>query len=159
MTDLVMLDGLHPRPAFTVAGLERKFDLTTRREIPLLWESFIGKLPLPGQQGRETFGVEWGMNGKDFYYMAAVAVAPDATLSQGFARKDLAAQNYIVFRLTLDGSDFQNQMHAGADRVWSEWAPKNRQRMADAPDFEFYPADFDPTRKGARVEFWIPAKG
>jgi AraC family transcriptional regulator len=157
--DLVMLDGLQSKTAFTVGGLARRFNLSNRNEIPLLWQKLVPSLPMAGQLGRETYGVEWGMSGNDFFYMAGVAVAPDTKLPEGFVHKALATQKYIVFRLTLDGTPFQSQMHTAAHHVWEEWAPKNRQKVADAPDFEFYPADFDPMRKGSRVEFWLPAAG
>jgi AraC family transcriptional regulator len=147
---------LQSRPGFRVAGASGVFNEANRHEIPALWPRLVQRLPLQGQVGWETFGVMWGAGDGGFHYLAAAQIAGDAPAPDGLEVKDIAAQSYLVFRQTLDGSDLHPQMQAAAREIWGERLPKSGRRLANSPDLEVYPADFQPDRAGSWVEWWIP---
>jgi len=159
---LTTLDGLRERGAFVVAGLSRRFNDSNKHEIPQLWDRFAPHLPLTGQTGSETYGVEWdaGWDGDPggFNYMAAVAVAPDVTVPSHLERKEIPAQRYLVFRLTLDDRTFHEQMDEAVPEIWMKRVPNSGYKRSRGPDFEFYPANFVPPREGAALEFWVPVE-
>jgi predicted transcriptional regulator YdeE len=89
--------------------------------------------------------------------MAAVAVAPDAPVPEGFEAKDIAERSYLVFRLETDASDLHIQMQAAMRQIWGERAPGAGFKLANAPDLEVYPPGFEPGRP-SRIEWWIPVE-
>ncbi len=158
--DVALRPGLQHRPAFRAAGLHGRFDSSTRGAIPTLWDRFVPRLPLPGQAGNDTYGLCWsGDLDKGFEYMAAVALDPGAAVPEGIDVKDVPAQAYAVFRLTLSGEELHPQMAAAMNRIWGGWLQEAGLKPRGGPDFEFYPAGFDARRKGGWVEMWIPVEG
>jgi AraC family transcriptional regulator len=155
--DLVTLDGLRERRAFTVAGISRRFDDSNKHDIPKLWDKLFTFMPIKGAAGTgETFGVEWGSGPDGFHYMAALEIAPDASLPAGLEKKAVPANRYMVFRLTLDGGPLHEQMQQAVPEVWMKRLPASGHKLLKDPNFEFYPPDFAPMKKGAVVEFWLP---
>jgi AraC family transcriptional regulator len=151
------LEDLVKRNAFSVAGARAVFDNQNKSGIPGLWPRLIRCLPLPGQVNAVTYGVFW-MENKDegrFNYLAGVEATGDAALPEGFERVHLAAQTYVVFRLTLDGSALQPQIQAAMPLIWGEMLPKSGLKPVQAPDLEVYPADFEPMRKGAHLDVYV----
>jgi len=155
---LTTLDGLHERGAFVVAGMSRRFDDSNKHEIPQLWDKFAQHLPLSGQTGSETYGVEWDADSIGFNYMAAVAIAPDATVPPHLERKEIPAQRYLVFRLTLDDRSLHEQLDEAVPEIWMKRVPNSGYSRSNGPDFEFYPANFAPPRRGVALEFWVPVE-
>jgi AraC family transcriptional regulator len=147
------------KPAMRVAGPTAVFGEDTRANIPDLWPHLLERLPVPGQQGGGTYGVGWAASRVEgcFNYMAAVAIAPDAPVPEGFVAKDIAERSYLVFRLETDASDLHTQMHTAMRLIWGERAPKSGFKLANAPDLEVYPPGFEPGRPG-RIEWWIPVE-
>jgi AraC family transcriptional regulator len=155
--DLVTLDGLHERRAFTVAGISRHFNDSNKHDIPKLWDKLFTFMPIKGAAGTgESFGVEWGIGAEGFHYMAAVEIDPKADLPADLERKDVPANRYVVFRLTLDGGPLHDQMQQAVPEIWMKRMPASGHKLSKDPDFEFYPADFAPEKKGATLEFWLP---
>jgi AraC family transcriptional regulator len=158
--DLVTLDGLLERSAFTVAGISRRFNDTNKHEIPKLWDKLFSFMPIKGAVGTgESFGVEWGSGPNGFFYMAAVEFDASATVPSGLERKEVPSNRYKVFRLTLDGGPLHEQMEQAVPEVRTKRMPASGYKLSRDPDFEFYPADFAPMKKGAVLEFWLPVAG
>jgi AraC family transcriptional regulator len=155
---LTMQSKPQARPALRVAGFSGLFDETSRHEIPALWPRLVERLPLPGQDGGETYGVCIGEPGGGFRYMAAVAVAADAPAPEGLDVREIAPQTYLIFRQELEGADLHPQMQAAAREIWGERLPKCGFTLARSPDLEVYPPDFQPGKPGAWVEWWIPVE-
>lgn len=155
---VVEMDTLVRLEAFTVAGVSAVFDDENKSGIPGLWPRLIKCLPLAGQVGQRSYGVCWSGDAKEgsFHYLAGVAVEGTASLPAGFERKTLAAQDYAVFRITLDGSNLHSQMQAAMPKIWGDRKTKSGHKFAPAPDLEVYPEDFDPTRKGSYVDIYVP---
>ncbi len=159
MTDRVKhLPELLHRDAFTVAGPKATFDQDNKSGIPALWPRLIKCLPLGGQVGARTYGVSAMINSQEgcFSYMAGVEVKGDAPLPPGFERIALAAHDYAVFRITIDGTELHPQMQAAMPVIWGQMIPKSGLKLAHAPDFELYPEDFDSGRAGAHIDICIP---
>jgi AraC family transcriptional regulator len=156
---LIMQPKPQPKPALRVAGFSGLFDETNRHEIPALWPRLIERTPLPGQTGGGlSYGVCIGEPGGGFRYMAAVPIAADAPAPEGMEVREISPQTCLVFRQVLDGSALHPQMQAAAREIWGERLPRCGFTLAQSPDLEVYPADFQPDRAGAWVEWWIPVK-
>lgn len=155
---LTQMDGLTHRGAFTLAGLRALFDESNKSGIPALWPRLIACLPLAGQVDRRPYGAIWndhpGQSAAN--YMAGVEVTGDAPLPAGFERLAIAAQDYVVFRQTLDGPDLHPQMQRAAKEIWGERLPKLGRKLAHSPDFELYPEGFDPMKPGQYVDIYVP---
>jgi AraC family transcriptional regulator len=151
------MQDLVKRDAFTVVGVRALFDQQNKSGIPGLWPRLIRSLPLHGQANAVTYGVCWMENKAEgrFNYMAGVEVIGDPALPDGFERLQLAAQTYVVFRLTLDGGPLHPQMQAAMPIIWGDMLPKSGLKAVQAPDLEVYPADFEPMRKGAYVDMHV----
>jgi len=156
-----MLKDLVPRAAFTVAGVGALFNAENKSGIPGLWPRLIRVLPLAGQADARTYGVCKMVDAREgvLKYIAGVEVAGDAPMPDGFERIALAEHRYAVFRLTLDGSPLHPQMQAAMGRIWGELLPRSGLKTVPAPDFELYPSDFEPMRKGSYVDMYIAVEG
>jgi AraC family transcriptional regulator len=152
---LVYLDG------FTVAGPRAVFDSQNKSGIPALWPRLLKCLPLAGQVDGRAYGV-MSMADKtegSISYLAGVEVTGDGALPAGFERIHIPANDYAVFRLELDGPNLHPQIQAAMPVIWGEMVPHAGLKIAQAPDFEMCPEGFDPSRKGAYLEMWIPVEG
>jgi AraC family transcriptional regulator len=155
---VVQLPDLLHRPAFSVAGVSAIFDSQNKSGIPTLWPRLIACVPLEGQVDARTYGVCQMANAAEgsMRYIAGVEVQGDVTLPDGLERTEITAQSYAVFRLTVDGSALHPQMQAAMPKIWGDLLPKSDYKPVQAPDFELYPADFEPLRKGAFIDICIP---
>ena len=156
-----MLKDLVPRDTFTVAGVGALFTNENKSGIPGLWPRLIRVLPLTGQADARTYGVCKMEDSQEavLKYIAGVEVTGEAPLPDGFERIALGAHRYAVFRLTLDGSPLHPQMQAAMGKIWGELLPQSGLKTVPAPDFELYPSDFEPMRKGSYVDMHIAVEG
>ena len=164
--NLTLLDGVKQRAAFRVAGFQLSLDAPAGKEIPEIWGRLMSLLPLPGQVGGEGYGVCWcgDVERGSMNYMAAFEVAPDAKVPQGrewadLATLDIPAQTYRVFRLILDGFSLNAQIQGAMREIFETRIPAAGWELSGGPDLEVYPADFNPTRKGATMDLYVPVKG
>jgi len=151
---------MHPSPrreaGFRTAGLRERFDEGNKAGIPALWDRLNARLPIEGRSGARTFAVMWGAD-DGFHYQASVALEPGAPLPDGLEIKDVPEQTYLVFRHELDPADnIHAQMQAAVREIWGVRLPACGHKLARGPDLEVYPPDFNSTRAGAWVEWWIP---
>lgn len=155
---LVQMGEPKHKPGLVAAGFGGRFGQSNRSGIPALWPKLMARLPLADQVGRETYGLCWSQDAAEgsFNYLAAAQVAPEAATPEGMERLEVPAQTYVTYRLTLTGADLHPQMVAAAMDIWGGRLAAAGFRPSGGPDFEFYPADFDPSKPGAWVEFWVP---
>jgi AraC family transcriptional regulator len=158
--NLKRLDGLVRLPAFRVAGPMARIEMAKAHVIPSLWPKLFQRVPFEGQTGTQSYGVCWSVDQDEgtFNYMAAFEVTNDAKVPEGFETLSLAAQAYLVFRLTTTADDLHRQMHAAGREIWSDRLPKSGYRHVRAPDLEVYGADFMPNKDGAVVDFYVPVE-
>jgi len=156
LPELVKLD------EFRVAGPSRRFDGTTKSEIPQLWSALVGTLPLETQlPSWATYGVVWSVDREagNFMYMAGVGVKTgDCPLPKGFEVKEIPAATYAVFRITLNGSALHPQVKSAMVIIWGELIPASGLRVVDSPDFEMYSGDFAPDQPGAVIDLYVPVE-
>ena len=80
-----------------------------------------------------------------------------ASAPEGFTHTvDIPAATYLVFRHTLNVGALHPQMAAATNAIWSERVPNSGRKFARTPDFEFYPATFDPLRPDNWVAYYVP---
>ncbi len=148
------------RDAFIVAGLRAVFDSQNKHGIPALWPRLLSCLPFDGMVDGRSYGVMSMLDKAEgsIAYMAGVEVRADAKLPAGFETIAIPENNYAVFRLDLDGPNLHPQIQAAMPIIWGELIPQSGIKVAQAPDFEMCPEGFDPSRKGAYLEMWIPVE-
>ena len=158
--NLTLLDTVQRRNGFKAAGFRLSLDGCPGGEIPEMWGRLMRRMPLPGQIGGEGYGVCWTEDAEkgSMNYMAAVEVAPDAKLPKDFATVDVPAQTYRVFRLTLDGGPLGPQIQGAMREIFEIRVPQAGWQLSGGPDLEVYPADFNPTKKGATLDLYVPVK-
>jgi AraC family transcriptional regulator len=159
--NLALLDGTRQRAGFRAAGIRISLDSCPGGEIPEMWGRLMQRMPLPGQIGGEGYGVCWTENAEQgsMNYMAAFEVAKDAKLPADLGSFDVPAQTYRVFRLTLDGGPLGPQIQGAMRVIFETRVPQAGWKLSGGPDLEVYPADFNPTRKGATLDLYVPVKG
>jgi AraC family transcriptional regulator len=167
--NLVLRDGVTRRAGFKVAGYRITLEGTPGAEIPEMWGKLMRHMPLPGQiggpEGGVGYGVCWTENAEQgsMNYMAAFEVAQDpklhAKLPADLASFDVPAQTYRVFRLTLDGGPLGPQIQGAMRVIFETRVPQAGWELTGGPDLEVYPADFNPTKKGATLDLYVPVKG
>ena len=156
---LARVEGLHRRDAFRTAGLPGRFDGATMAGIPDLWDRFVAMFPVAGQRGGETYGLCLGSDKDEggFAYVAAVQIDAVAPAPAGLEGRDIPAQSYVVFRQALAAGPLQPQMRAAAQEIWGQRLAALGLTPSGGPDFELYPAGFDPQNlEDAHVEYWAP---
>jgi AraC family transcriptional regulator len=143
--------------AMLIAGLGGRYNNENRGEIPALWVRFGPKYfgRVPGQVDKRAYGICSNMdpNGS-LDYLAGVEVAGAEGLPPELAQLRIAPHRYAVF--AHDG-------HISAvGRTWMDifdaWLPQSGYAMDEAPCFECYLEEFDPTVGVGNVEIWIPIK-
>ena len=150
----------HLGPALRIAGVSRVFSEVNRHEIPALWATLFSTPGVSDQARGRTFGVCCATDepDSDLSYTAGFEILDDAGSPPGLALITLPARSYLVFQMTVDGSDLHPQMQAAAREIWGVRVPACGFVLDRAPDLEVYPADFDPTRPGAFLEWWLPVR-
>lgn len=141
--------------ALLLAGLSERYTHETRVQIPNLWQRFLPYLGnIDGQVGSVTYGA--CSNADDsgsIDYLAGVEVKGFDGLPPELSRLRVPAHRYAVFA---------HRGHISGIRVtWNaimRWLPTSGYVVDDAPDFERYGAEFDPTSENGVVEIWIPIK-
>jgi len=141
-------------PELLIAGLSARYTVETNQGIPALWQRFgphIGHVP--GQVGATSYGVccNFDHDGS-FEYVAGVEVARFADLPDGFRTIRLPARKYAVF----SHRDHISAIRATHYTIWNKWLPESGHEIADAPNFEKYGPDFDPSTGTGLTEIWLP---
>ena len=158
-TSVTRLPGLVTLPAFRVAGPARRFDETTKSEIPQLWSALIGALPFAGQvPSWATYGVVSSVDQAEgsFQYLAGVGVEPGSVAPPGFSTIDIPDATYLVFRITLNGAALHPQVKQAMASIWGTLVPASGSKVVDGPDFERYDGRFDPRKPGSFIDFHVP---
>ena len=142
------------RSAFIAAGLAIDLDQGKSAAIPALWQRLNTHFGhVPGQIGREAFGLCWTPAEGRTRYLAAVRVASADDLPAGFETLSIPAQTYAVF----PHADHVNGIPATIDAAFRTWLPVSGRKLGAFPDvFELYGEDFDPQSGRGKVEIWLP---
>lgn len=149
------------RPALRVAGLSKGLNETNRHTIPELWMRLLATPGVAGRAEGRTLGVVRATDEPDcdINYTAGFELADGAEPPPGLELITLPERAYLVFQMTIDGSDLHLQMQAAAREIWGVRVPACGFELDRAPDLEVYPVGFDPARPGGVLEWWLPARG
>ena len=136
-----------------IVGLTARYSFETNGGIPSQWVDFITRaetagLPLSGQ----SFGACHDMaEDGTISYLAGVE-ATGGKVPAGFERITIPAGRYAVFTHHGPAATLRDTVAA----IWNSYLPQADFRTTGAPDFELYPAGYDPTDPNGRVEVWVP---
>jgi AraC family transcriptional regulator len=149
------------RPAMKVVGIGGTFTSETRAKIPELWMQFIPRLAdVGGAVSMVTYGVCFPPNEDgEFEYIAAIEVEEGNSVPDGMVLRQVPAHRYAVFRHEVTSSNLHQDLQPTMAFIWEEWAKSGQEVIARAPDFELYPADFDPGRPGSWIDIYVPIEG
>lgn len=145
---------MESRPGFLIAGLAGRFTFEKNEGIVGLWQAFVPYLGnVSGQKGGATYGLccNPGEDGS-FEYIAGVEVSSCDGLAGEFTHFRVSEQFYGVFRHLGHIST----IHQTFFTVFNHWLPASEYTLADAPEFEQYSCDFEPSGQTGYVEIWIP---
>ena len=140
--------------AFTVAGFAIDLDQGKSAAIPALWQKLNVQFGhIPGQIGKEAFGLCYTPAGGRMRYLAAVKVQDGEDLPAEFETLTVPAQTYAVFV----HAGHVNGIPATVDAAFRTWLPVSGRKVGTFPDvFELYGEDFDPDTGRGKVEIWLP---
>ena len=120
--------------------------------IPAQWQRFVPHMGhIPGQTSGVTYGV-CAMEEDSMTYICGVETSASDEIPDGLTRMTLAAQRYAVFRHMGHVSNIRQTWAT----IFEKWLPGADVTRANAPDFEWYSADFDPIANTGQIEIWIP---
>ena len=142
---------------FLMAGIRefRKFE--ERAAIPGQWQRFapfIGNIP--GQQGRDAYGVclapPGGQDGFD--YLTAVAVHSLNELPEALSGVRLSRRQFAIFQ----HGEHVSRIGETCDAIFGEWQPRSGRKSPSEPLIliEHYGAAFDPVSGRGGIEVWVP---
>ena len=146
---------LQPGDAMCFAGDRRKFPVAeVTQVIPEQWEHFMQQLPIPGQVGRQVYGITCAFDGETMEYMAGARVDSFDRLTDEHpqGRVKVPAANYAVF------------VHHGRNETipatWAaimEWVSGNGRYIdGETPPLEIYGEKYDPVSNASQFEIWFP---
>jgi AraC family transcriptional regulator len=137
-----------------IAGLGARYTFATNEGIPTQWRRFgphIGNVP--GQVGRETFGVACNFDAAGtFEYITGVRVRDFAEIPADFSTLAIAPASYAVFVHPGHVSALRRTHYT----IWNKWAPESGKKITSSPNFEKYGQDFDPVTGRGMIEIWMP---
>jgi len=139
-----------------IAGIGARYTCEASAGIPSQWQHFLPHLDhVPGQIGRTAYGV--CCNSDDtgsFDYVCGVEVKDFLRIPADWSRVRIPAQKYAVF----SQRDHISTIRSTWNTIWNEWLPTFEYEVVDAPDFERYGEEFNPTTGMGGFEIWIPVK-
>ena len=143
-----------PRGAFRVAGLARRYTIETNGAIPGQWAEVVPRLEeIVGRVDDRSYGVCFAPDEDGaFAYMAGVEIDRSAVLPSDFESLRIDAASYAVFAHRGSAASLRDTVMA----VWDRGLSSHGLVPASAPDFELYPAGYDPLDASGTVEIWVP---
>jgi AraC family transcriptional regulator len=152
------------RKALTVVGLKYR-GKNRQGEVRQLWQHFAARaVEIKGQISGGSYGVmghyerPFGGMGNydpsygDFDYLAGLEVESAADLPAGMDGWEIPEQTYAVFVF------FLRDIGEAYRYIYQEWLPASRYQHAETPEFEFYPATFDPDDESSELFLYVPVK-
>lgn len=146
---------LMSRPAFKLAGMSMRAK-PADPEIGHLWGRFgprAGEIKHAVQRdvfygAMDHFDAQ--MTGFD--YMAGVEVDNDKDLPADMVAWEIPSQTYAVYPCTM--STIPEAYH----HLYGTWFANSGYRRAPGPEFEYYPAEFNPDDPNSRLAIYVPVE-
>ena len=151
------------KPAFTVVGLPFTGFISAppyeggneNNEIGKVWDQINSRFAEIKHVCGPACGLCFGMpNDKVPWYIAGFEVSQVEELPVGMMNMSVPAQKYAVFPCTLGtiGTTYRY--------ITEEWQPRSGYEHVDAPDFEYYDEESDPSAlpQGMKLAIYWPIK-
>ncbi len=137
-----------------IAGLRVRFSDGNVAGIPMQWQRFMPFIgAISGRADDMTYGVCCDFDeAGHFDYVCGVAVSSVSDLNPELGSVRIAARDYLVFRHRGHVSGIHGTWRA----IMEHWLPASGIKMANAPNFERYSADFDARTGEGGAEIWVP---
>jgi AraC family transcriptional regulator len=87
-----------------------------------------------------------------FDYLAAVEVKSDKDLPAGMVVWEIPAQTYVVYGCTIP------TIMQVYDNLYGSWLQSAGYQRASGPEFEYYPAEFNPDDPNSRLDIYVPVE-
>jgi len=142
-----------------VAGLTGKYDPSNYIRINELWKGFAAKAAFPGRLGDgETCGVfrKRDFSIMSFEHLAGARIAQDFK-PEGLEVWTLPSREYLVYKQWLNEGELHPQVAAAQAEIWTKRLPASGRKLANAPDFQIYPANFK-VGVGGWLEYYLPVE-
>jgi AraC family transcriptional regulator len=156
LTDNLQAPRFETSKPLLVAGIGERYNHESAAGIPGQWQRFQQAVDdIPGRIGKIAYGV--CCNGDDagnFDYIAGVEVSDFSDLPRQFAKVRIPEQRYAVFTHREHISTIRRTVNT----IWNHWLPASGLKASDAPTFERYDENFDPTTGDGGLEIWVPVK-
>ncbi|MCW8275206.1 AraC family transcriptional regulator [Pseudomonas sp. PCH199] len=142
------------RAEFVVAGMGERFTFDRNEGIVGLWQAFVPYIGrVPGQINNWNYGLCCNpAEDGSFEYIAGTEVSHVDALPPAFRHFRIPQQNHVVFR----HQGHISTIHQTFFTIFNQWLPESDYELADAPEFEQYSSDFDPSQGKGYVDVWIP---
>ncbi|MBX7255243.1 MAG: GyrI-like domain-containing protein [Candidatus Hydrogenedentes bacterium] len=136
-----------------IAGLNERYNHTTRVNIPAQWQRFAPYIgAVPGQVDGVAYGVCWsGSASGEFNYLTGVEVAGASNLPAGFECLTIPAQRYAVFTHRGHIAGLPESIQS----VWTKALPASGYQAVQSPFIERYDSRFDAQTGMGEVELWV----
>lgn len=138
-----------------LAGLRRWYGFAEGPvQIPLDWQRFVARLPLPGQVGETAYGAACQADaaGGRFEYMCCVEVRDFDGLRPDVGRMKVTEAHYAVFV-------HEGRVSAIRDTIMAAhaWLASNGEwKDGETPNFERYGPGYNPATGVSDTEIWLP---
>ena len=142
---------------FHVAGVSGRFDPSNYVRVAELWKTFVSQMSFDGRLGDgETCGVfrERDFAAQSFEHLAGARIEAER-IPAGLEVWTLPARRYLVFKQSLTEGDLHPQVAAAQAEIWGKRVPASGYRLARAPDFQIYPANFK-VGVGGWLAYYVP---
>jgi len=108
-----------------------------------------------GKKSEVTYGICCNPDGQGgFEYIAGVEIDKLDDLPEKYRWVEVQPQQYAVF----EHKGSLDSLPATFQYIWKTWLPQSGRQAADAPEFERYSEDFNPTLNTGVLEIWLPLK-
>jgi AraC family transcriptional regulator len=144
--------------SFVVVGIRERFGPESKHHIPELWDRFlplIGNIPHVSTTGSYGVCLNSDTDEGSFDYIAGNAVECVDTLPEGLIAETIPRQTYAVFKHRMKTHSLHEELQPTTAWIWGTWLPASPYEYAPGPDFEAYPAGFEPA-PGNSIEICIP---
>jgi AraC family transcriptional regulator len=139
---------------FQISGLVERYACQSPQGIPDQWQRFNAYSGLtPGQVGKVAYGVSFNFDSEsNFNYMCGVETKGSRDMPEAFQTLHVAGQRYAVFRHAGHVAGIRGTLAA----IWRKWFPESGCQAVEAPTFERYGPEFNPSTGMGGFEIWIP---
>jgi AraC family transcriptional regulator len=152
------------RKAFTVVGLKYR-GKNRQGEVRGLWRRFASRA---AEIKHQISGGSYGVMGRyeqpfggmgnydpsygDFDYLAGLEVDSAADMPASMESWEIPERTYAVFVFPF------RDIREAYRYIYKEWLPASEHQHAETPEFEFYPATFEPDDESSEMFLYVPIK-